>query len=294
MTMVPWLVAHDGVSINVAADHFGITPEQCEKDLWLLVVCGLPGHMPDQLVDIQFWDDGRIHVVDPQTLDRPLRLSGDELMALVVALRLLIQVPGPHDRATLVALIERLEGSLDAGMASASMIIDSGVSDATTQMIEAAMRENRKLSIVYAAGTDDLVTDRIVLPHHVVTSGGHTYLEGFCERAQAIRTFRVDRIVTLLLGEPMPAPVSTQSLDVYESRAVVTLAPNARWALDTYAFTNVQEGADGAVEAELAFRDPDWLVQVALSLRGSLVVRTPHEARKWVADAAAAAYTSYS
>lgn len=294
MTMVPWLVAHDGVSIRVAAEHFGITPEQCEKDLWLLVVCGLPGHMPDQLVDIQFWDDGCIHVVDPQTLDRPLRLSGDEVMALIVALRLLIQVPGSHDRATLVALIERLEGSLDAGMASAAMFIDSGVSDATTQMIEAALRENRKLSIIYAAGTDDQVTDRIVLPHSVVTSGGHTYLEGFCERAQAIRTFRVDRIITALLGEPVASPITVDTLPIQETRAVVTLAGGARWALDTYPFTNVQEGVDGTIEAELAFRDPDWLVQVVLSMRGSLAVQSPHEARKWVADAAAAAYTPYS
>ncbi|MDP2013172.1 MAG: WYL domain-containing protein, partial [Actinomycetota bacterium] len=114
MTMVPWLVAHDGVSIKEAAEHFGISVEQCEKDLWLLVVCGLPGHGPDQLVDIQFWDDGRIHVIDPQTLDRPLRLSGDEIMSLLVALRLLLQVPGTHDRATLHKLISRLEVALGA------------------------------------------------------------------------------------------------------------------------------------------------------------------------------------
>ncbi len=293
MTMVPWLINHDGVSIDVAADHFGISAEQCEKDLWLLVVCGLPGHMPDQLVDIQFWDDGRIHVVDPQTLDRPLRLSGDEVMALLVALRLLIQVPGSHDRKTLVALIERLEGSLETNTAS-TMVIDSGVSDATTHMIEAALRENRKLSIIYAAGTDDLVTDRIVLPHSVVTSGGHTYLEGFCERAQAIRTFRVDRIITALLGEPMPTSMGMQTPISQETRAAVTLASTARWALDTYPFANIQDGPDGTIEAELAFRDPHWLVQVVLSMGGSLTVQSPREARKWVADAAAAAYTSYS
>ena len=293
MTMVPWLINHDGVSIDVAADHFGISAEQCEKDLWLLVVCGLPGHMPDQLVDIQFWDDGRIHVVDPQTLDRPLRLSGDEVMALLVALRLLIQVPGSHDRKTLVALIERLEGSLETNTAS-TMVIDSGVSDATTHMIEAALRENRKLSIIYAAGTDDLITDRIVLPHSVVTSGGHTYLEGFCERAQAIRTFRVDRIITALLGEPMPTSMGMQPPISQETRAVVTLAGSARWALDTYPFANIQDGPDGTIEAELAFRDPHWLVQVVLSMGGSLTVQSPREARKWVADAAAAAYTSYS
>jgi len=291
--MVPWLINHDGVSIGVAADHFGISAEQCEKDLWLLVVCGLPGHMPDQLVDIQFWDDGRIHVVDPQTLDRPLRLSGDEVMALIVALRLLIQVPGSHDRATLVTLIERLEGSLETNMAS-TMVIDSGVSDATTQIIEAALRENRKLSIIYAAGTDDLVTDRIVLPHSVVTSGGHTYLEGFCERAQAIRTFRVDRIITALLGEPMPTLTGMKIPMSQETRARVTLASSARWALDTYPFTNIEYVADGTIEAELAFRDPQWLVQVVLSMRGSLTVQSPREARKWVADAAVAAYKSYS
>jgi len=291
--MVPWLINHDGVSIGVAADHFGISAEQCEKDLWLLVVCGLPGHMPDQLVDIQFWDDGRIHVVDPQTLDRPLRLSGDEVMALIVALRLLIQVPGSHDRATLVTLIERLEGSLETNMAS-TMVIDSGVSDATTQIIEAALRENRKLSIIYAAGTDDLVTDRIVLPHSVVTSGGHTYLEGFCERAQAVRTFRVDRIITALLGEPMPTLTGMKTPMPQETRARVTLASSARWALDTYPFTNIEYVADGTIQAELTFRDPQWLVQVVLSMRGSLTVQSPREARKWVADAAVTAYKSYS
>jgi predicted DNA-binding transcriptional regulator YafY len=62
LALVPWLIAHDGVTIAECADHFGVTPEQLEVDLWLLVVCGLPGYGPDQLVDIDFWDDGRIHV----------------------------------------------------------------------------------------------------------------------------------------------------------------------------------------------------------------------------------------
>ena len=127
-----------------------------------------------------------------------------------------------------------------------------------------------------------------------MTSGGHTYLEGFCERAQAIRTFRVDRIITALLGEPMPTSIGMQTPISQETRAVVTLAGSARWALDTYPFANIQDGAAGTIEAELAFRDPHWLVQVVLSMGGSLTVQSPREARKWVADAAAAAYTSYS
>ena len=102
LALVPWLMVNDGITITEAATHFGVSPAQLEKDLWLLIVCGLPGHGPDQLVDIQFWDDGRIHVLDAQTMSAPLRLSGDEAVALLVALRLLAQIPGDHDRAALI------------------------------------------------------------------------------------------------------------------------------------------------------------------------------------------------
>jgi proteasome accessory factor C len=52
LSLVPWLTSHDGVTIDDAARHFDVSPEQLEKDLWLLIVCGLPGYGPDQLVDI--------------------------------------------------------------------------------------------------------------------------------------------------------------------------------------------------------------------------------------------------
>ena len=79
LSLVPWLRQHDGVSVAEAAAHFGVTPEELTQDLWLTVCCGLPGHGPDQLIDIQFWDeDATIHVIDPQTLERPLRFSPGE------------------------------------------------------------------------------------------------------------------------------------------------------------------------------------------------------------------------
>ena len=159
MTMVPWLMTHDGVTIQETADHFGISTDQCEKDLWLLVVCGLPGHMPDQLVDIQFWDDGRIHVIDPQTLDRPLRLSGDEVMSMLIALRLLAQVPGTHDREVLYGLIHRLEHYLSQA-AIGAVLIDSGVRASVLITIEQALENSALLELVYASGTDDVVTAR--------------------------------------------------------------------------------------------------------------------------------------
>jgi len=294
MTMVPWLVEHDGVTIDEAAEHFGISPEQCEKDLWLLVVCGLPGHGPDQLVDIQFWDDGRIHVIDPQTLDRPLRLSGDEIMSLLVALRLLLQVPGSHDRAIVHRVISRLEVALGAPQASAGVMVESGVTADVTQAIESALAQRRTLSIVYAARTDDAVTERVVHPTAVVSAGGRLYLEGYCERAEAIRSFRVDRILSAAVGEPLPAePTVEAAAPGAPPVARVRLAAGSRWALDVYPLALVQEQQDGQILADLAYQDLEWLSRVTLSLAGEMQVLSPDEARLRVADAAIAALAAY-
>ena len=294
MTMVPWLLAHDGVTIEQAAQHFNISVQQCEKDLWLLVVCGLPGHGPDQLVDIQFWDDGRIHVIDPQTLDRPLRLSGDEIMSLLVALRLLLQVPGSHDRATLHRVITRLEQALGAPQASAGVIVDSGVTASVLHAIDSALAQQRTVRIVYAARTDDAVTERIVHPYQVLSTEGRLYLEGYCERADAVRTFRVDRILSAALGST-DTTVSAEAVNYAEAlTAHVRIAAGSRWALDVYPFSSVRETDAGSFEADLAYRDLEWLGRVALSLAGEMQVIFPQEARQWVADAALAALSSYS
>ena len=47
LTMVPWLLAHQGVPMAQAAAQFGLTPAALERDLELLFLCGLPGGMPD-------------------------------------------------------------------------------------------------------------------------------------------------------------------------------------------------------------------------------------------------------
>ncbi|MDD2858977.1 MAG: WYL domain-containing protein [Candidatus Nanopelagicales bacterium] len=293
MTMVPWLLAHDGVTIEATAEHFGISTEQCEKDLWLLVVCGLPGHGPDQLVDIQFWDDGRIHVLDPQTLDRPLHLSGDEIMALLIALRLLVQVPGQHDRTALHQLIERLERSLGSTDAAEGLVIDSGVASAVTEVIDLALAQRRAVVLVYAAASDDAVTERTVHPMTVFTADGRLYLEAYCERAEAIRTFRLDRILSAVLGSPLGEGSAGHGEPTPRAVAHVALAPEARWALDIHPFDAVVIG-DSVITATLEYQSEEWLTRTVLAMAGALEVTGPPEVRTRVADAATAVLAAYS
>ena len=93
LALVPWLIKRPGITLTQTAEHFGISVDTLTKDLWQIVLCGLPGYGPDQLVDIDFWDDDRIWVYDPQTLALPMRISSEEAIALAIALRRMSQIP---------------------------------------------------------------------------------------------------------------------------------------------------------------------------------------------------------
>ncbi|MEZ5116712.1 MAG: WYL domain-containing protein [Candidatus Nanopelagicales bacterium] len=304
LALVPWLSAHDGVTVAEAAEHFGVTPDQLERDLWLLVVTGLPGHLPDQLVDIQFWDDGgRIHVLDPQTLGRPLRLSPDEAMALLVGLRLLAQVPGDHDRAALAsatATLERAAGDAAHGSARVQVSVESP--DVASGPVEQAVRERRALRLRYLGGARDEVTERVVDPLRILVVGDRPYLVGWCRRAGAVRTFRLDRVLHAeVLAEPAAPPPDAAVRSVEpgglrpEDATVVTveLRPEARWAADQPAALSAEETPDGSLRVRFAVGDPAWIVGQALRWGGAGRVVAPPEVVTAVRDAAEAALAGY-
>ena len=60
-------------------------------------MCGLPGYGPGDLIDLAFEGD-RVRVTFTAGMVRPLRLTTDEAVALVVALRTLLELPGLAER----------------------------------------------------------------------------------------------------------------------------------------------------------------------------------------------------
>ena len=294
LALVPWLLAHDGVRIEEAAEHFQVTPEQLEKDLWLLIVCGLPGYGPDQLVDIDFWDDGRIHVIDAQTLDRPLRLSSEEAMSLLLGLRLLEQVPGVHDRTAIITAAAKLSSAVDLPDGEAAVSAQPPINEAITAAIATAITLHADLMITYASGTSDQVTERRVSPRQVVLADGRAYLEAFCSLAGAQRTFRMDRImdVRAATGAALdPDPVVVHQAP---STALLAVEPGSAWIIDVLGAEIVGEATGNRVLVRLDFADPRWLIRLALSRAGQIEVLEPASARAGVADAAAAALRAYA
>ncbi len=290
LALVPWLEQHDGVSISEAAEHFGVTAEELERDLWLTVCCGLPGHGPDQLIDIQFWDDdGSIHVIDTQTLDRPLRLNSAEAMSLLVGLRLLAQVPGDHDRAALASATAKLEAAADVAQGTA--VVVEGPDDVHASLLAAAIDAGRAVRIVYSGASRDELTERVVEPVQILRHDGRAYLAAWCRSAEAQRTFRVDRMRSVELlddrvgnheAAPEVAPTRGESV-----RLLIT--PRSRWLLEAFDTTERVDRGDGIQEATMVVAEPEWLIRIVLGQGGGVEVLEPPALRDRVAQAAEAA-----
>ena len=313
LALVPWLVVNDGITITEAAAHFGVSPEQLEKDLWLLIVCGLPGHGPDQLIDIQFWEEARIHVLDAQTMSAPLRLSGDEIVALLVGLRLLAQIPGDHDRVALLRATHRLQDAVGDPGDRSNVVVDIAGDSSVVDVLNEAIIGGRHVHIVYGSATRDEVTERDIEPLRITSDDGRTYVEAMCRRAGAVRTFRLDRILKATLPDPRSdggiadEPTDATSDEVPRdagfamtaaatpfSSARIKVDGDARWVLDVLALEDIEEGTDGSLSATVLVHDPEWLVRTMLSLGGIAEVTTPESLRIAVANAAERALRAYA
>ncbi|HKG51621.1 MAG TPA: WYL domain-containing protein [Actinomycetales bacterium] len=304
LAMVPWLLAHQGVPLAEAATAFGVDQRQLVKDLELLFVCGLPGHMPDDLIEAD-WEGGFVYVGNADAIARPLRLGVDEALALIVGLRALADVPGLGDREALDRALAKLESAAGAAAAPAESVrvdLDAGTDPAVVQACEDALRRRRRLHLRYLVPRRDETTERDVDPMRVLTVEGHWYLEAWCHRVEDVRTFRLDRVVDVrVLDVDGTAPPTARSRDLnaglfepspHDHLVTLHLSPAARWVVDYYPVEAVVEQPDG-LRVGIRTADLAWLRQLVLRLGGDATVLDPPELADDVRRTAERALAAY-
>src|ERR1700728_5095712 len=116
LALVPYVVSRNVVGMAETAAAFGITEPQLVDDLNLLWCVELRSPDPYCPIDLSY-EGGEIVVSQAESIDRPLRLGVDEASALLVALRMLAELPGIGDRSALGRTIAKLEAA--AGTAGA-------------------------------------------------------------------------------------------------------------------------------------------------------------------------------
>jgi proteasome accessory factor C len=303
LNLVPYLLARPGIQLTAAAADLGVSERQLREDLELLWVCGLPGYGPGDLIDMAF-DGDRVTITYDAGIDRPLRLTQDEALALVVALRMLAQVPGGQDREAVERALAKIESA--AGDAAAGLPVAVKVPGAGSERLaelQAAVQRRHALRLTYYTATRDEVTERVVDPMRVIVAGGRAYLEAWCRRAEAVRLFRVDRIEhSTELEEPAAPPPQAQRTDVSEGvfrpseeLPLVTLRISrwARWITEYYPCEKVVEESPERWLVSLRASDLAWARRLVLGLGPEVTVVSPPALLEAVRAEARAALQAY-
>src|SRR6478609_8893467 len=89
LSLVPWLLEHDRVTVQDAAAHFGVTDEEIRTSVSLVALSGVPGttstYQHEDLFDID-WDafeqDDEIAITQQVGIDDAPRLSAREAAAV--------------------------------------------------------------------------------------------------------------------------------------------------------------------------------------------------------------------
>lgn len=300
--LVPYLQNNQGIPVQQVAEEFGVSVKEILKDVSTLCVTGTADEH-GQLIDFDYSaleDDGLIYIRDAEFLPRPLRLSRNEGVALVIGLRALRETAVGEQRDVIDSALAKLEAAV-GDAASAPVDIHVEQIDATIlATVREALADSKRLEIDYTTQSRDERAHRQVDPLRLFTSEGHHYLEAWCLREQDVRIFRLDRMLSATLtGEPAETRVAEPrelAADLFASpdapHGVFDLEPRAQWMVEYYRGT-VLSSHDDVLRVKIVGADWAWLVRFGLRYAGVARPVEPAELVKDVATAARAALSAY-
>ncbi|MCC3274776.1 MULTISPECIES: helix-turn-helix transcriptional regulator [unclassified Arthrobacter] len=300
LDLVPYVLANQGADMDETAAAFGVSKEQLAKDLDLLFVSG-PRHYPNGLMDVSF-DDDRIYIENADNLSEPVRFGMDEAAALIVGLDTLSALPGIGSSAAVAGAVGKLtEAAGEAGAvgtAVAARLDDTAGADVLVEL-QQAIAGARQLELRYLVPRRDEVTLRTVDPRRLFSVDNIWYVEAWCHRAEALRNFRVDRI--LGVRDTGPALTHAPETDAsfpdslftpgpQDTLVTLVLDPASLWVAEAYDAERRAALPDGRTAVELRTADAAWIPSFMGRLGGGAAVAAPAELREaaqsWLEEAA--------
>lgn len=272
IALIPYLKAHPGVSVAQVAQDFGVRPAKIKQDVRKLFLCGLPGGMPDDLIELDLdalESEGVIRIDNADFLRGPIRLFRSEAVSLVLALHSIRSTADPETAELIDGTIAKLEGAM--GEPAPVAVHVHAVDDAILSTVTDAVARGERLEIVYANVHRDTQSRREVDPLGLFTEQSQTYLNAWCHQARERRTFRVDAIT-----EARAVGVAIESRRASTARVTARYSPaeddhwadfdistQGRWLLEMYA-NDVLETGEDHTRVRLRSHDAGWLVRFAL------------------------------
>jgi predicted DNA-binding transcriptional regulator YafY len=246
----------------------------------------------------------------------PLVFSPEEAVALAMGAGLVEELWGPLYRQAALSALAKLDALLpqaqreEAAWAKRSLLamgLRRAALDPITPLLEqlrAAARDCRQVELTYQGANQSEATTRVFDPYAQANRSGWWYAVGYCHRRKAMRTFRLDRIHKLRLLDS-----HFEARPDFDPRAYLEAAAEAGMALrvrlrfspemamaaqaNPFLWEELNELADGSVEAVLKAVDVTWAASMAMSFGPGVTVVEPEEVRQEVCKWAKAMVEQY-
>jgi proteasome accessory factor C len=268
-------LTHQGIPVDELAKNFGVTREIILDDLNTLWMCGLPGYTPLELIDLEF-DSGFVTIRNADPLAQVRSLVGSELVALVLGLDLL--ATSSSDLSTEVSQrLESLSQRIRAKIGDRISITDSGQSEIRS-LLGRAINERASVRIHYYSPQSDEIKERTITPFDFIVDGAFEYVRAFCELAEGVRTFRIDRISDF--SKELIAGSRTQSQTSHKEpiSSSVRIVRGDRSTAESLGLAPNEVLVGGSIS--LSVFSLDWLTRAVLASRGDLVIEEPSQVRR--------------
>jgi predicted DNA-binding transcriptional regulator YafY len=167
-----------------------------------------------------------------------------------------------------------------------------------------AARHRRRVTMVYQSRSESEPLERDVEPYALVHRWGWWYLIGHCCLRDALRTFRVDRILELSPGRSSYTVPEDFDVHTYleeetwfppEIHVRMRFSPDAAAEAreEAHAWDEMEEQPDGSLIVSFGATNPDWAARVALWYGPDVAVLEPEELRERLRTIARSLLTVY-
>jgi predicted DNA-binding transcriptional regulator YafY len=288
LDLVPFLLAHQGISITDLAAHFKVEKDVILDDLSTLWMCGLPGYTPLELIDLAF-DSGYVTIRNAAPLARVRTLSSSEIVSLTLGLDLLREASfelSSDAQQRIVALSAKLREIIGADIS-----IQDNSQTAFRSVIARAIKERCSADISYFSPVSDRQSERTVTPYHFLTEGGVEYFQGYCHNSKAIRTFRLDRIRAATFSELSEKLENISAASGEKVRALAAIHSLDRATVESFglALSQIQGLSSITVEAFSA----QWMERSVMASGGGVELQEPENLRGAIAKSIEATMALY-
>jgi proteasome accessory factor C len=276
----------------------GLTPAEVETDLSLINLMNFGGGT--YALAAEAGPEG-VHVVRDvmaDTFAQPARLSPVMARALLLAVDLLGDAFALEGLESLASVREKVRALIGEHRSGVAVFVDEMVppAPAVFEVLNHAIRDHAVVVLDYFTASRQELGERPVEPYLLFRSPDGWYLEGFCLRVGAQRTFKLERVrsasTTGASFDPRP------EIDLTRRRTGQAFLPDdvATWA--TVRFrprwrTYLEESGtecvslpDGRLEIRMPYLDERWMAHEIVRYLGEAVLERPASARQRIQELA--------